>query len=236
MQDWLAPLSLAWRRALRSVQGRSGRRLACFDADGTLWSEDIGEAFLRWLIASGNLRNPPKGDLWEAYEERVRQDRSAGYTWAVQLMAGIPEADLFAWSRWFVAAWPNARPAMRGLIQGLEADGFEVWIVSASNRWTIRAASSLMGVPETRVIGIEVETRDGVLTDTVVHPVVCMAGKVAAIDKYLGARPVIACADSLGDLQMLEAAEVPLVVGRKDQQSASLLAIAADRNWPVHLF
>lgn len=235
---WLSPFSLPFRRAIRPLlEEGEGRRLACFDADGTLWAEDIGEAFLRWLIASDNLpRHRGSPHIWEDYEARVRQDRTAGYAWAAQLMAGLTEDQVLQWSRWLVASWPNTRPAMAGLLRGLGEAGLEVWIVSASNRWTIRAAAALVGVPQDRVLGIEVETDGGVLTERVVHPPVCMAGKVEAIRKHLGADPVLACGDSLGDLEMLSSARVPLVVGRKDQRKAALLQVAAERSWPVHLF
>lgn len=234
---WLKPFSPSFRRALRPALSLEGRRLACFDADGTLWSEDIGEAFLRWLIAADRLpRYRGRTDLYEEYEHRVAQDRVAGYAFAVQAMADLPEAEVQAYARWFAAAWPNTRPLMRGLVLGLQEAGFEVWIVSATARWMVQAAAPLVGLPADRVIAIEVEVHDGVLTDRPVEPVVCMPGKVAAIRKYLGAEAVLAFGDSRGDQEMLESARIPLVIGRKDQRGAAMVKLAAERGWGCHLF
>jgi hypothetical protein len=59
------------------------------DADGTLWSDDIGEGFLKALIAEGALVSPEaRGDVWAAYEERVRRDKASGYAWAAQQWLG----------------------------------------------------------------------------------------------------------------------------------------------------
>ena len=52
LQQWLKPFTSLFRRGiLESLERKVDRRVACFDADGTLWFEDIGEAFLRWLLA-----------------------------------------------------------------------------------------------------------------------------------------------------------------------------------------
>jgi HAD superfamily phosphoserine phosphatase-like hydrolase len=238
---WLLPFSTSFRNAinaaLEAAPSGSGRRIAAFDADGTLWAEDIGEAFLRWMIAAGRLPlYRGRHDLYQEYEERVRQDRSSGYAWAVQVMAGNREGDLLEWSGWLATAWPTYRPTMKGLLEGLSQEGVEVWIVSASNRWTIRAAAPFVGVDPEKTMGIAVKTDHGVLTDQVERPIICMEGKVEAIRQRFGTDPLLAAGDSLGDLAMLESARFPLVVGRRDQPRAALLSVAAGQGWPVHLF
>lgn len=235
---WLAPFSSEFRAAIEPRLGpRAGRRVACFDADATLWAEDIGEAFLRWLIAGGLLRAADcEGDVYAEYERRVEENRTEGYVWAVAAMAGLREDDVRLWARQLAAAWPNQRPAMAGLVHGLEAHGFEVWIVSASNEWSIKAAAPSMGVAPDRAIGIATAVRDGVITAEAIRPVPSEAGKVEVIRQRIGAMPELACGDSLGDLAMLESAEQPLVVGRHDQPGTSLLRVAAERGWPVNLF
>ncbi len=238
---WLTPFSPAFQRAVAAqVAEPRADKLACFDADGTLWNEDIGEAFFRWLAAGGLLpglgahRDP--SEVWEEYEARVKKNRTEGYGWAVQVMAGLTEADVHKWSRQMAIAWPNYRPAMVGLIRGLAEVGYEVWLVSASNYWIIHASAPHVGVDPTRVLGIRVEVERGNLTHTLVHPVTCNAGKVEAIKKYMGRTPDLVVGDSMGDLEMLESAKLPLVVGRTDKQGAELLQVAAKRGWATHLF
>ena len=237
--SWIAAFSPGFRKALRSalVDARGRRALACFDADQTLWAEDIGEALFRWLLAGDLLpRVAGRTDVWEDYEARCAQSLVEGYSYAVECMSGVAEADLTKWCRQMAAAWPNHRPAMIKLANGLSAAGFEVWIVSASNRWIVQASAHVYGIPPERVLGIDAEVRDAVLTDYVLKPVTCVAGKVEAIRDRIGRMPDVAFGDSLGDLPMLEASARPFVIGRRDRRTAKLLGIAAEREWPVHLF
>jgi HAD superfamily phosphoserine phosphatase-like hydrolase len=238
---WLEPFAPEFREKISAQLATPGaNKLACFDADGTLWNEDIGEALFRWL-AAGNLLpwlGKPRDvdDVWAEYEARVAKNKSDGYAWAVQCMAGLAESDLKRWCNQLSHAWPNYRPAMVELIKGLRGAGVEVWLVSASNRWIVEAAAPFVGADAQRVLGVTVETAAGVLTDEVVHPVTCQAGKVDAIAKRIGRTPDFAFGDSLGDLEMLEVAAVPLVIGRHDKPSAELPKIGRERGWAVHAF
>ena len=236
---WLEPFPCEVREAILPVleAGAQTRRVACFDADGTLWPEDIGEAFFRWLIAGAMLPHVDcSRNVYADYEARVHADRAAGYAWCVASMAGLAEADVARWTRQLAAAWPNYRPAMVELVRGLSDAGVETWLVSASNRWIVRAAAPHVGADPERVIAITTRVRDGRMTDEVIHPVICEAGKVEAIDAVIGQRPDLAFGDSLGDLQMLEAAVHPVVIGRHDRADADLVRIGRERGWAVHLF
>lgn len=241
LPQWLQPFSAPFRDALAAQLREPGTgRLACLDCDGTMWSEDLGEALLRWLAAGEHLpylgAAPSVDDLWADYEARVHRNRADGYAWAVQCMAGLEEAQVRRWCHQLAVAWPTYRPAMVALAQGLQTAGYEVWLVSASNRWIIEAGAPFLGVPAAHVLGVEVAVEAGRLTDRTVHPVTCNAGKVEAIRARLGRLPDLAIGDSLGDLEMLSAARLPLVVGRHDKPTAELLAVAAQRGWPTHLF
>jgi HAD superfamily phosphoserine phosphatase-like hydrolase len=235
---WLAPFAPAFRDALLPLLAPSDPpRLACFDADGTLWAEDLGEAFFRWLIAGHLLpRVDCSRDVYAEYEARVREDRAAGYAWCVQCMAGIAETDLQRWSRQMAAAWPNYRPEMVSLARGLAASGVEVWMVSASNRWVVQASAPRAGFDPSNVIAMQVEVEGGTLTDRPVRPLICHGGKVEAIHQRFGRRADLAFGDSLGDLEMLSDAAHPFVIGRHDKPGAALLEVARDKGWPVHLF
>src|SRR5207249_8259681 len=70
--------------------------VAAFDADGTLWREDVGEAFLRHLVSLGWVRLPDGGDPYEAYERAVDRDKRSGYVYAAQLQAGLPAGQVDA--------------------------------------------------------------------------------------------------------------------------------------------
>ncbi len=241
MTEALRSFNPACRRAIRDVvqRARAGQPpLACFDADGTIWAEDIGEGMLRWLAAGGLLpgTRAPWTDVWAEYEARVREDRCAGYAWAVATMEGLREDDVMRWSRQFAAAWPNYRPQMVGLLQGLHGAGVEVVVVTDTNRWLVEAAVERMGLPALRVLGIETRVRDGVLTGEVVQPVTCRAGKVEAIRLHLNRMPDLAVGDSVGDLEMLDASGCAVVVGRRSEPRSEMVRLARARGWPVQWF
>ena len=61
----MIPADLADR--VRALGREMPGALAVFDADGTLWRDDVGEAFLRHLVSLGWVRLPDGSDPYEAY-------------------------------------------------------------------------------------------------------------------------------------------------------------------------
>jgi len=204
------------------------------DADGTLWSGDVGDDFLRVLIADGALRSPPAVyDLFSAYEARVAADPADGYAWAVQLMAGMAEAEVAERAAGFARRYlpPRRLDGMATLVAAALRHGTAVHVVSASNSWVVRAAVDLLGLPSARVSGVEVAVEGGLLTDRIIPPVTYRGGKVAVLG---GRRPTLASGDSLGDLELLRTAELALVVRQPSTTTAGVLAEAEARGWLVH--
>lgn len=204
--------------------------LAAFDADGTLWREDIGEAFLRHLVSLGWVKLPDGGDPYEAYERRVDEDRASGYAWAAQLQAGLAFDALSAEAERFARAWvpPRLIADTAGLRALCASAGLAPVVISASALPIVRAAAPLAGF--TRWAGIETRVAEGRFTGALVPPVTYAAGKVEKA-AALG-RLALACGDSFtGDLAMLQAAEVAVVVA--PAAGSPLSAEAHRRGWPV---
>ncbi|MBI3542531.1 MAG: hypothetical protein HY075_04575, partial [Deltaproteobacteria bacterium] len=44
-----------------------GRKVALFDADGTLWRGDVGEAFYRHQLERKTIPHAPKKNPWDTY-------------------------------------------------------------------------------------------------------------------------------------------------------------------------
>ncbi len=237
LADFSPAVADAIHRALREPKNGRKRKVATFDADGTLWDRDIGEAFMRWLVV-GDLLPQYRGraDLYQEYEARVAKNRTEGYAWAVQVMAGLPADTLALWCRQFVHAWPNYRAPMLTLVKELTACDVEVWIVSATCRPLVQAAAPLVGIPVERTLGIETRVQGGVLTDELVQPVTSEQGKVVAIEQHIGVRPALAFGDSMGDFPMLCHAVQPIVVAETRYANAKLLEHAAQKQWPVQMF
>ena len=224
----MIPATLA--AAVSALGRKQPGALAVFDADGTLWRDDIGEAFLRHLIAIGWVKLPGGGDPYAEYERRVDRDKTEGYAFAAQLQAGLATAQVDAEAAKFASAWVpprliRATQALRALC--VEA-GLAPLVISASALPIVRAGAPLAGFDKFH--GIETRAVSGRFTDRVVRPVTYGAGKVAkaALLGTLG----LACGDSFtGDLPMLSAAQLAVVVA---PGAGSPLSLEAQRRgWPV---
>jgi phosphoserine phosphatase len=206
--------------------------LAVFDADGTLWREDIGEAFLKHLVHLGWVRLPDGGDPYEAYERAVDRDKKIGYAYAAQLMAGLSQAAVEAEAVFFASEWvpPRRISDTAGLIELCRAAGLRPFVISASARPIVLTAAPLAGFEAANCRGIETVVRDGKYTEEIVEPITYAAGKIVSAES--AGRLALACGDSLlGDLPMLEAAKLAVAVAPRN---GSPLSIEAHRRaWPV---
>jgi phosphoserine phosphatase len=226
------PADLAQR--VRAVAGEMPGGLAVFDADGTLWREDAGEAFLRHLVALGWVKLPDGSDPYEAYERAVDRDKASGYAYAAKLLTGLFAEEVAAEAARFAREWvpPRLVSETQGLRALCEDAGLVTFVVSASPLPIVLAAAPLAGFSREKCRGIEVAVRSGRFTDQVVGPITYARGKVEAASR-LG--PIaLACGDSLtGDLAMLEAARIAVVVA--PSSGSPLSAEALRRDWPVLL-
>jgi phosphoserine phosphatase len=118
------------------------------------------------------------------------------------------------------------RPAMTTLIQALLACGFQVWVVSATNRWAVEVMASRLGIPAGRVVGMTTAVHDGRITIDLVPPAPYFAGKAGALRELLepGARVVLAAGDSPSDEELLRLAEAGRLL--TTPRNADLLARA----------
>ncbi len=187
-----------------------------------------------------------------------RRLRRAGkrdcYEWAVRLHVGLSEAEMNAWSVEAVRRELNEprrvdkfetkegrevrvargiRPfgEIRELIADLGEAGYEVWIVSATNIWTVRQLAPLFGVPPQRVLGNRVTVDGEILSAETDKPALFREGKVEIIERVIGRRPAFVAGDSVTDYEMLcHAEELGLVIDCGDEL---LRKEAKSRGWAV---
>jgi len=204
--------------------------VAAFDADGTLWREDVGDAFLRHLVGIGWVRLPDGRDPYEAYERAVERDKRSGYAYAAQLQAGLDEAEVAAEAERFARSWVPRRlvRAALELRAACVESGLRPVVVSASPLPIVRAAAPLAGFSD--FAGIAVRVRDSHFTAEVLDPVTYAEGKVQAAARF--GPLIVACGDSLaGDLPLLSAARVAAVVA--PSTGSPLRDEALRRGWPI---
>jgi len=92
----------------------------------------------------------------------------------------------------------------REMVRTLLNEGFEVWAVSGSNRWSVEPVFRGLGVPAERVIGIDLAVENSLLTPNIVNPIPVHTGKVRALQKADIPRPVFVASDSPLDVPLLE--------------------------------
>src|SRR5437764_1234211 len=72
----------------------------------------------------------------------------------VQIHAGIPESKIVTAAEQFFKIRIAGRifPEMRELIAQLAKQGCEIWAVSSTNEWVVRAGAASLGIPGQRVL------------------------------------------------------------------------------------
>jgi phosphoserine phosphatase len=221
--------------AISDAIAAAGPGYAVFDADGTLWREDVGEAFLRHLVHLGLVSLPGRRDPYAAYEEAVARDKRTGYAYAAQLHAGLAAARVQAEAARFAAQWVPLRliASTSLLLTACRGAGLVPVVVSASQIDIVRAAVIHAGIPWDRCAGMcTALDAAGRYTENLIEPLTYAEGKLTAAARA-GWGPIrVAAGDSItGDLALLSAAAVPVVVA--PASGSALAEEAKKRGWGV---
>ena len=207
-------------------------RVAVFDNDGTLWTEQPAYFQLFFTIHRLQAMAPENPD-WENTEPfaSVLQGDLEGTLAAGEegLVAMMAAAHTGMTTQEFAAAvrdWLNVgrhpvsdRPftemvyqPMIEVLDYLRANGFKTYIVSGGGVDFMRVfAEEIYGIPPEQTIGTAIEKEyrlvDGVPTifkTAAIDLVDDGPGKPVGIDRHIGRKPIAAFGNSDGDLQMLQ--------------------------------
>jgi len=207
-------------------------RIAVFDNDGTLWSEQ--PAYFQLIFAIDRVRAlAPRHPEWKTtqpFKAAIEGDTKAlaatgekgVLTLVMATHAGMtPDAFRKEVRDWLATArHPKLkRPynelvyqPMLELLKYLRANGYRTFIVSGGGVEFMRAwVEEVYGIPPEQVIGSSIKTKyevhDGVPRIVRLEEVNFIddgPGKPIGINQYIGRRPVAAFGNSDGDFQMLE--------------------------------
>lgn len=209
-------------------------QVAAFDCDGTLWSGDAGERFFDWELRMAEIvptaLDAPLRARYAAYK-RGEVDETTICGEMVTMHCGIRETDLMEAARRFFDELFVAQifPEMKDLVRRLQEKGCEVWAVSSSNEWVIRAAMRHFGIPEKRILAAKVEIEEGVATDRLVR-VPSGSGKPKALRESVKKGIDAAFGNSRWDAEMLEMANHAVAVN----PNCDLEAKARERGWRIY--
>jgi len=208
-------------------------RVAAFDCDGTLWSGDAGETFFDWEIKKA-LVNPAIGHTMRArYAEykagEVSEDDMCGEM--VTMHKGLPEASLMAAATEFMMNHFPGRvfPEMKRLVQRLREQGCEIWAVSSSNEWVIRAGMKQFGIESDRILAARAEVQDGIVTDRLLR-IPSGPGKPKALNDMVKKPVDAAFGNSRWDTEMLAVARHAFAVN----PNPDLHTTARQRGWTIY--
>ena len=207
-------------------------RIAVFDNDGTLWSEQ--PLYFQFLFVFDRVRAlAPEHPEWQTTEpyksvlaNDVRRVLGAGEKGIMELMAVTHSGmtteeftttvdDWIRTARHPVSKKPYTEMVfqpMLELLDYLRANGFKTWIVSGGGQEFMRPwVGEVYGIPPEQVIGshgeLSFEMRDGkpvLVKEAKVALIDDKAGKPVGIQRFIGRRPIFAFGNSDGDQQMLE--------------------------------
>jgi len=224
--------SPAQREFLETVL-RIAPRMAAFDCDGTLWSNDAGETFFDWEIKNGVVPAEVGIAMRRRYADylagKVSEAGMCGEM--VTMHKGLSEAPLMRAADEFMNRWFPGEifPEMLELVGRLRESGCDMWVVSASNEWVIRAGVKQFGIPEDHILASRAEVKDGIVTDRLVR-VPSGAGKTRALAEVAQKKVEAAFGNSRFDTEMLAEAAHPFAVNPKPDFEA----IARERKWPIY--
>jgi phosphoserine phosphatase len=208
-------------------------RIAAFDCDGTLWSGDAGEGFFSWELSQGIVSEAVARWARPRYADykagKVREEVMCGEM--VTMHRGLHEHVVEeAASTYFDQNFlPNIFPEMRELVARLKNTGCDVWAVSSTNLWVIRAAMTHFGIPVDRILAASVVVQNGVITDQLIR-VPSGSAKPSALCEVLVASLDCAFGNSIWDREMLALSKHAFAINA----NPDLRQVAEQSRWTIY--
>jgi phosphoserine phosphatase len=123
----------------------------------------------------------------------------------------------------------NIFPEMQELVRRLHQSGCEVWAVSSSNLWVIRAGMRYFDIPPQRILAAETAVENGIIVDRLLR-MPSGPGKPGALKTAIRGDLHCAFGNSIWDREMLEMSQHPFAIN----PNPNLKEIAIARNWRIY--
>ena len=212
-------------------------KIACFDADGTLWKDDVDFCFLNYQIQNQILKNK---DILQKIKEAYLKDHTQACILLAQRNKGYNLEQLQKWSQdCFLKTPLHVFSFQKQILSFLKKHKTTIYVITASPQWLVEAAVNFYHLDIDFVIGIKTKINNNTLTDEVQHPVSVGAGKVDAFLRHSNKQhPFFVSGNTYSDLHILElSSHIKFAVASSQKNEShyeserKLLQLAQDRSW-----
>lgn len=228
------------KNSLRNSIEQCENPVAAFDADGTLWSSDIGRDFFQYQIEKGLLKKKIDQPRSEFEHIKFYEGKAQALTWLAYVLSGFLLEEVQGWIKEFLKdRQPTPFLFQKKLISWLQEMNVQVFIVSSSLKWLLDPAVNMFNIPSENIIGVQTVVKKGIITDELIMPAPIQEDKVPALyEKTNNKPPLFSAGNTLSDKALLEAAtQTQLVVSTAKEKDFNylsekkLLQIAKTKKW-----
>lgn len=211
------------------------------DADGTLWSGDVGEDLFEAFLEHGRVEPAALEALRRNARDHALSDAGTGPDVARRLYAAygegrFPEERMCEAMVWCFAGWAEHEVGsftrdlvdrcglearlhgeLHGVLEQVRRAGIDAVLVSASPLAVVLEAGSRVGFDEAHVVAARPRYEGDIMLADVERPIPYAVGKVTRLRERIGNdRPVLAAfGDNAFDIALLASARVPVAVRPK---------------------
>jgi len=232
---------------LQALLLERGDGVLAFDADGTLWSGDVGEDVFHLAVKHAALHEAAGPELARVAEQygipsQGNPSQIARRLFDAYLSGTFPERDVCAMMSWCYAGWSVAElrafarrafdeTNLRGrLFQGLafvfdlaKEHGIRTLVVSASPQAIVEEAVAEWGLDAQDVVACRPALEGDVILPALAAPVPYAGEKPTALARATGGRGILASfGDNVFDFELLRAARLAVAVRPKPGLRARL--------------
>lgn len=120
-------------------------------------------------------------------------------------------------------------PEMQEVVARLLSKGCDIWAVSSTNEWVIRAGVKRYGIRPDHVLAVSLESENGIATGKLIR-VPTGEGKAVAVREFIAEKVDMVFGNSIHDAAMLELARKPYAIN----PNPDLRQIAQQRGWTIY--
>ena len=212
-----------------------------YDADGTLWSDDLGLSFYEYQVKNQGFPPAVKDPVKEfAFHDQKPSRRDLLIRHATA-QAGHKISDLREQVKEFLekSFCPKMFSFQLELIKWFRERDVRIFIVSSSLKWVLDGVLVRYGFSREHILGVETQVdQQGYITDNLVCPPPIGAEKILAFKtKTNGVLPLFSAGNTMSDESLLKASKVRLVCSmagpeeRNYKSERKMLEMAKTHNW-----